>query len=395
MSMSTRFTPSHCSLRFTNPDLHRPSSLSHLQPPPPQFTLRFPPNISAATTLALRADHVPRLPVLAFSGGGGANGGNGRNSGGGGGGGGGGDGEEDEEEVERREGNKAAALLALAAAGRALESLPRDLAAAIEAGMVPESVVSRYFELEKSAFFRWLLQFAGFKERLLADDMFLTKVFIECGIGLFAKTAAEYEKRKENFFNELKVVSANLVMAIVADFMLVFLPAPTVSLRPPISANAGSMFKFFYGCPENAFQVALAGTSYSFLQRIGAIVRNGGKLLAVGTMSSLIGTSVVNALISAKKAVDKSSADEIENLPVIATSFNYGVYLAVSSNLRYQILAGIIEQRMLEPLLHQHKLMLTLFNFIVRTGNTYLGSLMWVDYTRLVGLSKAEAHQAE
>ncbi|KAF7153966.1 hypothetical protein RHSIM_Rhsim01G0192300 [Rhododendron simsii] len=380
MSMSTRFTPSQCSLRFTNPDLHRPSSLSHLQPPP--FTLSFPSNTSAATPLALRADHVPRLPVLAFSGGGGANGGNGRNSGGGGGGGGGGDGEEDEEEeeneeeVERREGNKAAALLALAAAKRTLESLPRDLAAAIEAGKVPRSVVSRFFELEKSAFFRWLLQFAGFKERLLADDLFLTKVFIECGIGVFTKTAAEYTKRKENFFNELEIVMANLVMAIVADFMLVFLPAPTVSLRPPISVNAGLMAKFFYGCPENAFQVALAGTSYSFLQRIGAIVRNGGKLLGVGTVSSLIGTSVVNALINVKKAVDKTSADEIENLPILSTSFNYGVYMAVSSNLRYQVLAGIIEQRMLEPLLHQHKLMLTLCNFIVRTGNTYLGSLI-------------------
>ncbi|XP_058225013.1 protein RETICULATA-RELATED 4, chloroplastic-like [Rhododendron vialii] len=395
MSMPTRFTPSHCSLRFTNPDLHLPSSLSHLQPPPP-FTLSFPSNTSAATTLALRADHVPRLPVLAFSGGGGANGRNGRNSGGGGGGGGGGDGEEEEEneeEVERWEGNKAAALLALAAAKRTLESLPRDLAAAIEAGKVPGSVVSRYFELEKSAFFRWLLQFAGFKERLLADDLFFTKVFIECGIGLFTKTAAEYEKRKENFFNELKFVSANVVMAIVADFMLVFLPAPTVSLRPPISVNAGSMAKFFYGCPENAFQVALAGTSFSFLQRIGAIVRNGAKLLVVGTTSSLIGTSVVNVLINVKKAVDNSSADEIKNLPILATSFNYGVYMAVSSNLRYQVLAGIIEQRMLEPLLHQHKLMLTLFNFIVRTGNTYLGSLMWVDYMRLVGLSKV--HQAE
>lgn len=192
MSMFTRFTPSHCSLRFTNPDLHRPSSLSHLQPPPPPFTLSFPSNTSAATTLALRADYVPRLPVLAFSaGGGGANGGNGRNSGGGGGG--GGDGEEDEEEeeneeeMERREGNRAAALLALAAAGRALESLPRDLAAAIEAGKVPVSVVTRYLELEKSAFFRWLLQFAGFKERLLADDLFLAKVFIECGVGIFTK----------------------------------------------------------------------------------------------------------------------------------------------------------------------------------------------------------------
>lgn len=44
-------------------------------------------------------------------------------------------------------------------------------------------------------------------------------------------------------------------MAIIADFMLVYLPAPTVSLRPPLSVNAGAITKFFHGCPDNAFQV--------------------------------------------------------------------------------------------------------------------------------------------
>lgn len=46
-------------------------------------------------------------------------------------------------------------------------------------------------------------------------------------------------------------------MAIIADFMLVWLPAPTVSLRPPIAGSAGPIAKFFYGCPENAFQASV------------------------------------------------------------------------------------------------------------------------------------------
>jgi hypothetical protein len=44
-------------------------------------------------------------------------------------------------------------------------------------------------------------------------------------------------------------------MAIIADFMLVWLPAPTVSLRPPLALSAGPVSKFFYSCPDNAFQV--------------------------------------------------------------------------------------------------------------------------------------------
>jgi hypothetical protein len=44
-------------------------------------------------------------------------------------------------------------------------------------------------------------------------------------------------------------------MAIIADFMLVYLPAPTVSLQPPLATSAGAIAKFLHNCPDNAFQV--------------------------------------------------------------------------------------------------------------------------------------------
>jgi len=47
---------------------------------------------------------------------------------------------------------------------------------------------------------------------------------------------------------------------------------------------------------------------------------------------------VTNALINARKAVNKDSAAEVENVPIISTSAAYGVYMAVSSNLRYVVL---------------------------------------------------------
>ncbi|XP_022898309.1 protein RETICULATA-RELATED 4, chloroplastic-like [Olea europaea var. sylvestris] len=365
-------------------------------------SISLSPTLTKPTLLSLALTHTQKRPIfLAFSsnaastnsnidynlvsgdGSGGSD--NGRGGGGGGGGGDNNDGSDDS----NKKNNKEEAFMALAEASRSLESLPKDLKAAIEDGKIPGSILLRYFELEKSGLLSWLMKFGGFKERLLADDLFLAKVFIECGVGVFTKTAAEYSRRKENFFNELEIVFADVVMAIIADFMLVYLPAPTVSLRPPIAVTAGRLAKFFYSCPDNAFQVALRGTSYSFLQRIGAIVRNGAKLFAVGTTSSLVGTVVTNALINARKAVDHSAGDEVENVPVLSTSVAYGVYMAVSSNLRYQVLAGVIEQRMLEPLLHRHKLFLSAICFAVRTGNTFLGSLLWVDYARWIGIQKA------
>ncbi|KAK4356516.1 hypothetical protein RND71_025487 [Anisodus tanguticus] len=359
------------------------------------FSMNSSPNFTSSRRTFLM------LSFAAAGGGGGSddnfNGGHGGGSGNSGGG--GGDGGNEESGDQKK--NKKEAFMALTEAGRSLESLPKDLQAAIEDGRIPGSIVLRYFELEKSPLLAWLLRFGGFKERLLADDLFLAKLGMECGVGIFTKTAAEYERRRENFFNELEIVAADVVMAVIADFMLVYLPAPTVSLRPRMAVDAGRIAKFLNLCPDNAFQMALPGTSYSLLQRIGAIVRNGTKLFAVGTASSLVGTLVTNAALNAKKAVDKSSAEEVENLPVVATSVAYGVYMAVSSNLRYQIVAGVIEQRILEPMLHQHKLMLSAMCFAVRTGNTFLGSLLWVDYARLIGIQKAhepvpaqKAHEA-
>ncbi|KAK3019437.1 hypothetical protein RJ639_004508 [Escallonia herrerae] len=362
------------------------------QPPPPHHHRHSSPlnftflthRAAIATTPRIFNSYYAYRPttITAFStGNGGGYGGGGGDSGGGRGGGGG-------EEGDAGERNRGEAVLALAEVGRSLDSIPKDIAAAIEAGKIPGSIVYRYLELEKSAVFRWLLQFGGFKERLLADDLFLTKVAIECGVGIFTKTAAEFERRREKFTKELDFVFADVVMAIIADFMLVWLPAPTVSLRPPLAITAGPVAKFFYSCPDNAFQVALAGASYSFLQRIGAIVRNGAKLFAVGTGASLVGTGITSALINARKAIDKSFAGEAEDVPILSTSVAYGVYMAVSSNLRYQVLAGVIEQRILEPLLHQQKIILSAICFAVRTGNTFLGSLMWVDYARWVGIQK-------
>ena len=56
-------------------------------------------------------------------------------------------------------------------------------------------------------------------------------VLSQIGIGMCAKGTAEYTKRGENFSNELDFVFANVMMALVADFCLVWLPSPTISFR--------------------------------------------------------------------------------------------------------------------------------------------------------------------
>ena len=96
------------------------------------------------------------------------------------------------------------------------------------------------------------------RERLLGDPQFPAKVAIELGIGLTMKVTAEWNKRGKSFKKELDLVTANVIMALIADFMLVWLPAPRAFLAAPAaSAKAPSkVAQFFKNCPDNAFQVS-------------------------------------------------------------------------------------------------------------------------------------------
>ncbi|KAJ6809574.1 homeobox-leucine zipper protein HAT4-like isoform X1 [Iris pallida] len=51
--------------------------------------------------------------------------------------------------------NREEAAMALAEMGRETESLPADLAAAVEGGRIPAEIVRRFEELERSAAYRW------------------------------------------------------------------------------------------------------------------------------------------------------------------------------------------------------------------------------------------------
>ena len=76
-------------------------------------------------------------------------------------------------------------------------------------------------------------------------------------------------------------------------------------------------------------------------------------------------------------------------------AFGYGAYMASSSNLRYQILAGIIEERGIEVMFRNQREMIGALSFLVRTGNTFLGSLLWVDFCRITGLQKIDPIEDE
>jgi hypothetical protein len=70
------------------------------------------------------------------------------------------------------------------------------------------------------------------------------------------------------------------------------------------------------------------------LQRLGAPVRNGLKLMCVGIGASFVGVAVTNTLIALRQALDPSFIPLNQAQNVLATSAAYGLYMATSSNIR-------------------------------------------------------------
>ena len=212
-------------------DLPAASYATHLTHTPHHPTLRKGRGAAAQRRRTIAASS-GSLAAGGGSGGIDGFGGGGGGGKGGGGGGGGGDSSGDASGGSGGGGAPDPAVTALLlSAGRALSSFPSDFAAAIASGRATAEVVSRYLSLENKLLVGWLLRASqGFRERLLADPSFLVKLGIEVGIGVCTKVTAEYAKRHGTFAKELDFVAANVLMAIIADFMLVWLPAPTWAL---------------------------------------------------------------------------------------------------------------------------------------------------------------------
>jgi hypothetical protein len=108
------------------------------------------------------------------------------------------------------------ALAVLKEARRSLDSLPSDLAEAIERGVIPAYLVEKFLDLEKTPLIGLFTRFSGFRERLLADDLFLTKVLIECGVGMFTKVSISKASIDQSHFSDCSLYQSESGCCLIA-----------------------------------------------------------------------------------------------------------------------------------------------------------------------------------
>lgn len=237
----------------------------------------------------------------------------------------------------------------------------------------------------------------GFRERLLADPKFLHRLAIEEAISITTTLLAQYERRKENFFEELDYVITDTVRGIVVDFFTVWLPAPTLSFLSyaddtAVPDSVDALKGLLKSIPDNAFQKNLVGKDWNISHRVASVIVGGVKLSSVGFISSIGAVAASNLLYAIRKLITPALVTDqrTKRSPILKTAAIYGCFLGTSANLRYQIIAGIVEHRISDEFSSQ-TLLVNMLSFIVRTINSYWGTQQWVDLARFSGLQSQKS----
>ncbi|KAK3015188.1 hypothetical protein RJ639_005397 [Escallonia herrerae] len=279
------------------------------------------------------------------------------------------------------------------AAGRRRDALPQDIQKGLDLGLVSPEVLQNFFDLEQYPLVSELThRFQGFRERLLADPKFLHRLAIEEAISVTTTLIAQYERRKENFFEEIDYVITDTVRGIIVDFFTVWLPAPTISFLSSTDAvNVPDSMEALKGLlgsiPDNAFQKNLAGKDWNVSHRVASVLLGGFKLASVGFISSIGAVASSNILYALRNFLNPAIDNNKQNKrsPILKTAAVYSCFLGTSANLRYQVIAGIVEHRISDQFSDQ-TLLVNMLSFVVRTVNSYWGTQQWIDLARFTGL---------
>ncbi|KAK9999486.1 hypothetical protein SO802_019089 [Lithocarpus litseifolius] len=310
-----------------------------------------------------------------------------RGGNGNGGGGEGGDGEENGEEKEF------GPILKLEEVMRKTKDrgveLPKDMLEAAKITGIRQVFLERYLDLQGSGWpLGFLMKYCSMlRNRMLADPSFLFKVGTEIVIDSCCATFAEVQKRGKDFWAEFELYAADLLVGVVVDFALVGLLAPYARFGQP-SMSRGLFGSFNRACaalPSSVFEAERPGCRFSAKQRIATYFYKGVLYGSVGFGCGLIGQGIANMIMNAKRSLNKSDED-IPVPPLVQSAALWGVFLAVSSNTRYQIINGLEQLVEASPLAKRLPPVAMAFTVGVRFANNIYGGMQFVDWAKLSGV---------
>lgn len=305
-------------------------------------------------------------------------------------GGGGGDGGGNEEDAE---GEEFGPLLRFDEVMKETEArgveLPSDMLEAAKTTGLRKEFLLRYLALQGSAWpLGFLMKYCSMlRNRMLADPSFLFKVGTEVVIDSCCATFAEVQKRGKDFWAEFELYAADLLVGVVVDIALVGMLAPYARIGKPSVSHGlfGRIQQASMALPSSVFEAERPGCRFSVKQRVATFFYKGVLYGSVGFVCGIIGQGIANMIMNAKRSIKKSEED-IPVPPLVKSAALWGVFLAVSSNTRYQIVNGLEGLVEASPLAKRVPPIAMAFTIGVRFANNIYGGMQFVDWAKLSGV---------
>lgn len=234
----------------------------------------------------------------------------------------------------------------------------------------------------------------GLQQRIAADPSFVMKSFSELVLAAGSQFAAEWSQRgASNLIPELDFVVAGVLTAMAGKYYSMWRVAPTRGnvVNGSLLDEEGVVDITFAGVkvPTNAFQPKMLDgkTTPRATQRLLALFAPMSSLFKAGIIASSMGYGFTATIIWVRSMVLPNFVTATRNVNVVYASVYTGVFMAIVSNIRYQVLQGIIEPKMIDQL-RKHPALHSMVTFCVRMANGFLGSVIAIEGMRCLGLQR-------
>jgi hypothetical protein len=241
-----------------------------------------------------------------------------------------------------------------------------------------------------------------FALRLAADPNFVSKSVTEVILAAITQFIAECSRRgRTNMITEIDFVIAGIFTAIAGKYYSMWKVAPTsTSTSASRSSNSSASSKGHCNdhsssstvsssssskIPTNAFQT---DEPYSLMQRSMAFILPIPDLFRAGFIASAIGYGLTQILISLRSLLVPSYEAATASVNIIHACLYTGGFMAIVSNIRYQLLQGIIEPMVVEKIFRNFPFVKAAAIFAVRLANGLLGSSLAIAGMKMFGLQK-------
>nr|QKY15095.1 RETICULATa-RELATEd chloroplastic-like isoform a (C2E21) [Polytomella parva] len=267
--------------------------------------------------------------------------------------------------------------------------LPSDMLEVASKVGLRKAILDTFLALKDKFFVGFLIRCVPFfRDRILADPMFLFKIAAEVMIDSCCATMAEVRKRGPEFWSEIDFYLSDLAVGLVMDVALVSLMAPAAVLGGASSSAAvvSGFQRFMASVPSAVFAPNSPGAApYTVGARIACIGVKFFEYALAGLTCGFFGQGLANGMIMLKRRINGPSEHDKAVPPILKTAAVWGLFMGVSSNLRYQAVFGL--ERLVELTVAKKVPQLAYVATIaLRFANNVVGGENYIDMARWAGV---------